>query len=172
MVPWAFISEKMTFYTPTKTFREAGCASPKLKITEMSNSEQMMEPRACTDHKAHPEAERNERWRLDNMDGSQRPHAEWEWLSKHCAQHESARGGLQMTEAGVQGRDQWLSADRNSRESGLHRSVFSSWWCVWQSVHVTNDRAICTRYQNQLPGMAWPRDSGEGIRGWLLCAVF
>lgn len=35
---------KMTFYTPTKTCREAGCASPKLKITEMSNSEQMMEP--------------------------------------------------------------------------------------------------------------------------------
>lgn len=57
----------------------------------------MMEPGVRKDHKTHPEAERNELWgrgqhgRLSNA---------------LCAQHESARGGLQMTKAGVWGRDQ------------------------------------------------------------------
>lgn len=112
--PLGIYHREMIFYTHTKTCREAGCDSPKLKITEMSNGEQVMEPGVRTERKTLPEAERNGLWGCEQQG----------WLSKApCGVRAAlktlrtargpARGSLQMTEAGAWRRDQWLSVDRN-----------------------------------------------------------
>lgn len=104
--PLGIYLREMTFYTPTKTCREAGCASPKLKITEMSNSKQMTEPGVRTDHKTLPRG--REAWAMGTwITWTALKDTMWSESGLLNTVHSTspARSSLQMTETRVWRRD-------------------------------------------------------------------